>query len=237
MTTKKLAASAVMTALLIAVQYIFGFVSGIELVTVFLLCFCYTFGVVCGMITATAFSLVRCLIFGFAPNVIVLYLIYYNFFALLFGALGRKKIPLWVPPLVLSCLIVMCAYFASAGIPVSIFVKVRISAMLWTLYAILSLILAFYVGIILYGKGNTFREIASVTALAAFCTVMFTLLDDVISPLMLGYSFKVAEIYFYNSFMAMLPQTICAAVSVAVLFLPLTSLLKPIAAKTKSNAR
>ena len=42
------------------------------------------------MITATCFSLLRCLLFGFYPNIIILYLIYYNLFALLFGTLGKK---------------------------------------------------------------------------------------------------------------------------------------------------
>lgn len=214
-----------MTALLLVLQLVLGYVSGVELVTVFLLCFCYTFGITCGMITATAFSLLRCLIWGFAPNVIVLYLIYYNLFALLFGFLGFHKKPLWLCPLLLSVLIAVSAYFASAGVPVSIVYQSRVSVMLWILYAVMSLILALYVGLIISGKGQKSQETAAVTALAAFCTVMFTLLDDVITPLMLGYSFSAAVIYFYNGFIAMLPQTLCAAISVFLLFHPLKTLL------------
>ena len=84
------AVCAVMTALLLAVQCALSLVAGVELVTAFLLVFCYVFGVKYGMITATAFSLLRNFIFGFAPDVIVLYLIYFNAFALLFGAMGKR---------------------------------------------------------------------------------------------------------------------------------------------------
>ena len=85
------AVCAVMTALLLAVQCALSFVAGVELVTAFLLVFCYVFGAKYGMVTATAFSLLRNFIFGFAPDVIVLYLIYFNAFALLFGAMGKRR--------------------------------------------------------------------------------------------------------------------------------------------------
>lgn len=64
--------------------------SGVEIVTVLLLTFCYYFGTARGIFAATAFSLLRCFIFGFFPTVIILYLIYYNLFAAVFGALGLK---------------------------------------------------------------------------------------------------------------------------------------------------
>lgn len=90
MRSRKIALCAASVALLIALQYTLGFVPGVELVTVFLLCFCYAFGAFAGVLTATCFSLLRCLLFSFYPNVLVLYLVYYNAFALLFGALGKK---------------------------------------------------------------------------------------------------------------------------------------------------
>lgn len=214
-----------MTALLIALQYALGFVSGIELVTVVFLSFCYVFGVKCGLLTGVAFSLLRCLLFGFMPNVILLYLIYYSLFALLFGFVGKRRISPWLCPALLAVLAAACGYFAVKGLPISILYKTRVSVMLWILFGISLAILAFYIVLVTAKKGEQGRELASVTALAVFCTVLFTLLDDVITPIFMGYSAEAAAAYFYTGFMAMLPQTICAAVSVFVLFLPLKKAL------------
>ena len=77
-------------ALLIGGQMALSGVSGIEIVTVMLLCFCFHYGVRHGIAVATTFSLLRCFFFGFQINVIVLYLVYYNVFALFFGWLGKR---------------------------------------------------------------------------------------------------------------------------------------------------
>jgi len=76
--------------MLIGGQLVLSSVSGVEIVTVMMLCFCYCYGVRQGMAVATAFSLLRCFVFGFQVNVIVLYLVYYNLFALFFGWLGKR---------------------------------------------------------------------------------------------------------------------------------------------------
>ena len=225
MKTVQLVFCAVMTALLIAVQYVMGFVSGVELVTVLFLSFCYVFGVKCGLLTGFAFSLLRCLLFGFMPNVILLYLVYYSLFALLFGFVGKRQVSRWLCPALLAVLAAACAYFAVSGLPISILYQARVSTMLWILFGISLAILIFYTVLVMAKKGEQGRELATVTALAVVCTVMFTLLDDVISPLVLGYSAEAAVAYFYTGFMAMLPQTICAAVSVFALFLPLKKAL------------
>ena len=99
-------------ALLIGGQMALSGVSGIEIVTVMLLCFCFHYGVRHGIAVATTFSLLRCFFFGFQINVIVLYLIYYNLFALFFGWLGRHlagKITL-----VRHCIVVACAVVFTA---------------------------------------------------------------------------------------------------------------------------
>lgn len=223
MKTKQLAYCAVMTALLIALQYVFSFVSGVELVTVIFLCFCYIFGARCGLLTAAAFSLLRCFLFGFIPNVIALYLIYYCLFAAVFGIAGKRGIPTFLCPVLLTALAAASAYFAIAGVPISILYQKRISVMLYVLLGISLVLLIFYLAVLIKNRNGKAIELASITALAAFCTVMFTLLDDVITPLFLGYSRDAAGAYFYTSFLAMLPQTICAAVSVFVLFYPIKS--------------
>lgn len=218
-------ASAAMAALLIAVQFAFGFVSGVELVTVFLLSFCYAFGVIPGMAAATAFSLLRCILFGFDPSVLLLYLVYYNAFAAAFGLLGKreKPLPVWVCPALLSILICFCGYFAAAGVKTSILYQTKISVMLWVLFGILCALLALYSLLLVWGgkREKEGKELAIITTVAAFFTVCFTLLDDAITPLWYGYSASAAIAYFYAGFFAMLPQTICTVVSVPILFFPL----------------
>lgn len=221
MRTREIASCAVMTALLLAVQLALGAVPGVELVTVFFLCFCRVFGIRCGVLTATAFTLVRCLIWGFYPSVVVLYLVYYNLFALLFGALKNRSAPVWLCPVLLALLGVASAYFAVAGVPVSILYQARVSVMLWILFGISMALIVLYFVLLTLKRGTWGREIACMTALAVFCTVLFTLLDDVISPLFAGWSQGASIAYFYTSFLALLPQTICVSVSVFFLYLPL----------------
>ncbi len=88
-TAKEIAILGVLVALLIGGQFILSGISGIEIITVIFTSFCFYFGVWRGIIVATSFSLLRCFIFGFFPNVIVLYLIYYNLVAIVFGLLGK----------------------------------------------------------------------------------------------------------------------------------------------------
>lgn len=150
------------TALLLAGQFVLSGISGVEVVTVLLLAFSYRFGAVRGMLVATAFSLLRCFIFGFFPTVIILYLVYYNLFALLFGVVGRK----------------------------------------------------------LERKMNA-KIVVLLTVLAAVMTVCFSLLDDAITPLFYGFAPDAARAYFYASFYAMIPQTVCAVVTCSLFLMPL----------------
>jgi hypothetical protein len=61
---------------------------------------------------------------------------------------------------------------------------------------------------------------------AALCTICFTLLDDVITPLFTtGMDIDTVFTYFTTSLLAMLPQTACTIVTVSTLFYPLTALL------------
>ena len=221
---RMIAVCAVMTALLLAVQCALSFVSGVELVTAFLLVFCYVFGAKYGMVTATAFSLLRNFIFGFAPDVIALYLIYFNAFALVFGAMGKRRghMAEYVCPALVLLLAAGALTAAIVGLPVSPLMAARLEVMLWALFAVL---VALFVGSVvllaLGGKARIGREAAVLASLAAFCTVCFTLLSDVITPLFYGWSMDVAIGYFYTGFFAMVPQTLCAAVSVTLLFYPL----------------
>ncbi len=61
-------------------------------------------------------------------------------------------------------------------------------------------------------------RLACAAALAAVLTPCFTLIDDVLSPLITGVRFLP---YFYASLPVMAVQTVCAAVTVSLTFLPL----------------
>ncbi len=223
MRVRSLTVCAVMTALLLAVQYALSAVSGVELVTVLLLAFSYCFGARMGTTAAAAFSLLRCLLYPFSPTALVLYLLYYPAFAFVFGMLGKREKPLsfWACPCLLLCLGGACLYFAVAGVPVSVLNAARLSGMLWALFALFAALFLFSLVLPCAGRGSAWRETASLAALAALFTVCFTLIDDVLTPLWYGYAPDAAVAYFYAGFLAMVPQTICAVVSVCLLFPPL----------------
>ena len=166
---KFIARVAMCVALLIASQLTLSSVTGVEIVTVMMLCFCYCYGIRHGIAVATTFSLLRCFIFGFQVNVIVLYLVYYNLFALFFGWLG-----------------------------------VRFT-----------------------GK-NTLLKTVVVVASAVVFTALFTLLDNVITPLIFQFHANAARVYFLSSLYAVIPQTVCTAVTVSVCFHPLTRVIKKV---------
>lgn len=222
MRTRTITICALMVAILISVQFCLSFVSGVELVTVLFVSFCYIFGVKKGIIVATVFSIVRCIVFGFFINVIILYLIYYNFVAIVFGLLNKHKtIFKRVVPLVLLCVAILCSYYAINGIPISLLYMQKVSIMLWILFGICIFILISYIVLCFVTINNSSSDVVIVIALAVCCTVLFTMIDDVITPLIYGYSFDVAIGYFYTSFLALLPQTISVFISIAILFYPL----------------
>jgi hypothetical protein len=113
-TAKKIIVPGVFTALLLGSQLVLSGISGIELVTVLLLTFAYKYGVKQGLFVANAFSLLRCFLFGFYPNVLILYLLYYNVFVLVFGGMGRLfkgRYTLKTHILLIGAAIVMTATF------------------------------------------------------------------------------------------------------------------------------
>ena len=68
-------------------------------------------------------------------------------------------------------------------------------------------------------KFSARARVACAASCAAVMTVFFTLLDDALAPLIVGVRFLP---YFYASLPVMAVQTVCAAVTVSLLFLPLT---------------
>ncbi len=156
---KKVILSGVFTALLIGGQLVLSGVSGIEIVTVLLLTFAYKYGIAQGLLVANAFSLLRCFIFGFMPNVVALYLVYYNLFVLVFSSLGQ-----------------------------------------------------------LFKGSYSLKKHAVILIVAVIMTALFTMTDNVITPLMYGFNKNATQAYFVASLYTVIPQIICTFATVLTLF-------------------
>ena len=61
-----------------------------------------------------------------------------------------------------------------------------------------------------------------------FDSRLFTLLDDVFTPLIFAFHPNAALVYFLGSLYAVIPQSICTAVTVSVCFRPLTKAIQKI---------
>lgn len=57
--------------------------------------------------------------------------------------------------------------------------------------------------------------------LACICTALFTMLDNVLTPLWYGYSARATRAYFLGSLSFLAAHVICVAITVSALFLPL----------------
>ena len=163
-TAKKTAICGAFCALLLATQYVFNAIKGVELVTLLFVTFCFTFGGVCCFLVAVAFCLLRCLIYGFFPSVVVLYLIYYPMLALAASALGK----------------------------------------------------------VLKGS-SVLRQAIVVTVFSVFFTVIFSVIDCIVTPLFYSYTKSVWVAYIYQCAPVCLIQCVCVGISVGLLFTPLKS--------------
>ena len=90
MNTKSVATMGIFVALMIGGQLALYTINGIEVVSLLLLTYSFKFGIKKGLFVATTFSVLRCFIFGFIPQVIILYLVYYNLFSVICGIIGKK---------------------------------------------------------------------------------------------------------------------------------------------------
>lgn len=77
-------------------------------------------------------------------------------------------------------------------------------------------------GLLARKRGGSAKFVFLAVPLACVCTVIFTLIDCVITPAFYGFTEKATKAYFVSAMPFMIPQVICTAVSVGVLFLPLT---------------
>lgn len=155
------------TALLIGGQLALSGIAGVEVVTVLLLTFAYRYGIVQGLLVANAFSLLRCFIFGFVPNVLILYLIYYNVFVLVFGAIGK-----------------------------------------------------------MFKHRYSITNHIFILLIAVLMTSLFTLTDNILTPLLYGFAKDATKAYFVASLYTVVPQMICTFATVLVIFPALLKILK-----------
>lgn len=65
-----------------------------------------------------------------------------------------------------------------------------------------------------------------VVIVAVVMTVFFTITDNVLTPLMYGFTEKAAKAYFVASFYTVIPQIICTFATVLIIFPGLLRLLK-----------
>lgn len=223
------------TALLLGVQFIFSALIGVEAVTLLLAAFSFSFGARRGILSAVAFTFLRCAVYGFYLPAVILYLIYYPVLALVFGFLGRVNddrfarmpaLPAIALNLALALFCTACALGARAASNGEISSRTAVKALLWTAFALgVAGVVISDVLLILsrFKKGcGAAVRLAAVCAAGALCTVLFTLLDDVISPLMLGLDKTAAAGYFYASLPVLAPQTVCVIATFAILFYPVT---------------
>ena len=72
------------------------------------------------------------------------------------------------------------------------------------------------------------KDIIIVTAIAVVMTVLFTIIDNVLSLVMYGLSQNAFKVYVQASLLTMVPQMICVAITVPLLFVPLIKIYKTI---------
>ena len=75
-------------------------------------------------------------------------------------------------------------------------------------------------------KLSGWKLLAVATSVAVVCTIGFTLLDSLLTPLYYSYTPRAARAYFRAAVPFMLGQSACVALSVGTLFAPLTKVIQ-----------
>ena len=78
------------------------------------------------------------------------------------------------------------------------------------------------------GGEITAKKLAVIVGLATAFTACFTLLDDVLTPILFSFSPAAAKTYFLASLYSLVPHVICVGVTVSLFFIPLTRVIKRI---------
>ena len=80
----------------------------------------------------------------------------------------------------------------------------------------------------LLGRKISVKSVLIVLFTTLILTALFTLLDNVITPLFYAYSKESAKAYWALSLTALIPQEICVLLTVGALFAPLVKLFERI---------
>jgi energy-coupling factor transport system substrate-specific component/cob(I)alamin adenosyltransferase len=70
------------------------------------------------------------------------------------------------------------------------------------------------------------KQLPFIVFVACLGTVLFSVIDNLLTPIWYGYSAQATKVYFLASLSFMIPQVICTAISVTCLFLPLWKIFK-----------
>ncbi len=91
----------------------------------------------------------------------------------------------------------------------------------FVLYIIYFNLLTLCFGFLGHKIKNVLKFLPLLVIIACICTVCFTMIDNVLTPLWLGFDKRSTLLYFKASLPFMIPQVICTAISVTALFFPL----------------
>lgn len=69
-----------------------------------------------------------------------------------------------------------------------------------------------------FQKTYSVKKHLVIILVAVVMTILFTLLDNIITPLLFSYSLSLRKVYFISSLYTMIPQIICTFITVAVIF-------------------
>lgn len=93
------------------------------------------------------------------------------------------------------------------------------------LYLLYFNLLTFCFGLLGKKAINELKTFPIVIGLSCVFTIMFTMFDNILTPLWYGYSLEMTKLYFIASIPFMIPQVISVLVSVSILFFPLKKVL------------
>ena len=94
------------------------------------------------------------------------------------------------------------------------------------LYLVYYNLLAFCFGLLGKKIKRPIKALPLIVVIACLGTVLFSMIDNVLTPIWYGYGARATRAYFFASLSFMVPQVICTAISVSCLFLPLWKAFK-----------
>ena len=141
------------------------------------------------------------------------------------------QLVLSVVPSVEIVTVLFCAYAFTFGVKRGMLAATAFSFLRQFVFGVYPTVLILYLvyfnllatSFALLGKWikKPLKWLAVIVVIACVCTVLFTMIDNVLTPLWYGYSRKATILYFKASLPFMVLQVINAALSVGVLFFPL----------------